>query len=72
MLNNITLLIKYASRGMLGKCPNCSKKRLFLSHYKMKKACNNCGIELIENNDNNWFFLLIVDRALFILKYIQK
>ena len=70
MLNNITLLIKYVGRGMFGKCPNCSRKKLFLSHFKMKKACNNCGIDFIENNGDNWFFLLIVDRALFIFPIV--
>ena len=36
----------------------------------MKKACNNCGIDLIENNVDNWFFLFVVDRALFIFPIV--
>ena len=70
MLNNIILLVNYVGRSMFGKCPNCSRKKLFLSHFKMKKACNNCGIDLIENNVDNWFFLLLVDRALFIFPIV--
>ena len=70
MLNNIIVLIKYITRGMVGKCPNCSRKKLFLSHFKMKKSCDNCGINFIENNGDNWFFLLIIDRALFIFPIV--
>ena len=46
MFDNIILLIKYIARGMFGKCPNCSRKKIFLSHFKMKKSCDNCGIEI--------------------------
>ena len=70
MLNNITLLIKYASKGYAWGMSKLFKKKLFLSHFKMTKACNNCGIDLIENNGDNWFFLLIIDRALFIFPIV--
>ena len=70
MFDNIILLIKYIARGMFGKCPNCSRKKIFLSHFKMKKSCDNCGIGFIEYNGDNWFFLLIVDRALFIFPIV--
>ena len=36
----------------------------------MKKSCDKCGIDFIENNGDNWFFLLIIDRALFIFPII--
>ena len=70
MLNNFILLINYIARGIFGKCPNYSRKKLFLSHFKMKKSCDNCGIDFIENNGDNWFFLLSVDRALFIFSIV--
>ena len=49
MLNNIILLIKYVGRSMFGKCPNGSRKKIFSSHFKLKKSCDNCGINFIEN-----------------------
>ena len=53
----------------LGNVQIVQKKIIFIS-FKMNKACNNCGIDLIENNGDNWFFLLIVDRALFIFPIV--
>ena len=70
MLKNIILLIKYVARGIFGKCPNCVRKKTFLTRFKMKKSCDNCGVDFIENNGDNWFFLLIIDRALFIFPIV--
>ena len=46
------------------------EKNYFYLILRKKKACNNYGIDLIENNGDNWFFLLIVDRALFIFPIV--
>ena len=70
MFNNIILLIKYVAREIFGKCPNCSRKKIFLTRFKMKKSCDYCGINFIENNGDNWFFLLIIDRTLFIFPIV--
>ena len=36
----------------------------------MKDQCGNCGIWFIEKQGDNWFFLLFVDRGLFIFPII--
>ena len=36
----------------------------------MRNKCDACNLNFIENNGDNWFFLLIIDRALFIFPII--
>jgi uncharacterized protein (DUF983 family) len=33
-------------RGSLKRCPRCGNRRLFLSWFRMKEACNSCGLPL--------------------------
>ena len=70
MQNNLLLIVRYLSRGAFGKCPNCSDKKIFLSRFRMKNVCGSCGIKLIDKNGDNWFFLLLIDRGLFIFPII--
>ena len=70
MKKDILLLGQYISRTIFGKCPNCSIDKIFSSRFKMKSECENCGIKLIEKNGDNWFFLLLIDRGLFIFPII--
>ncbi len=70
MLNNIILIIKFVGKSMFGKCPNCSRKKIFPSHTQLKKSCDNCYVNFIENNGDNWFFLVLIDRALFIFPIV--
>ena len=68
--NNFLLFSKYFFRTVSGYCPNCGDIRLFLTRFKMKDKCEGCGIYFIEKNGDNWFFLLLIDRALFIFPII--
>ena len=70
MFRNIILLGKYISRAAIGKCPKCCNSNIFYSHFKMKKSCNKCGAKFIEKNGDHWFFLLFIDRGLFIFPVI--
>jgi len=70
MFRNIFLLGQYISRAAIGQCPNCSNFNIFSSHFKIKKSCNNCGVKFIEKNGDYWFFLLFIDRGLFIFPII--
>ena len=36
----------------------------------MKDKCSNCNIWFVEQNGDNWFFLLFIDRGLFIFPII--
>ena len=57
-------------RTIAGLCLNCGEDNLFLKWARMKKSCSNCGIKFIEQNGDNWFFLLFIDRGLFIFPII--
>lgn len=70
MVSRIILLGQYISRAALGKCPNCSNMKIFSSRFKMKESCDNCGIKFIEKNGDYWFFLLFIDRGLFIFPIV--
>tara|TARA_B100000427_G_C15395883_1_gene545435 strand:- start:157 stop:492 length:336 start_codon:yes stop_codon:yes gene_type:complete len=60
----------YLKNALSGLCPLCGQDNLFLSWSKMKERCGSCDAIFIEKNGDNWFFLLIVDRALFIFPII--
>lgn len=40
---NRTEIVK---RGLRNRCPNCGKKTLFASAFRLHRACPNCGIPL--------------------------
>ena len=64
------MLIQYLKNAAIGRCPECAEDKLFSSWSKMKDKCSNCGIWFIEKQGDNWFFLLFVDRGLFIFPII--
>ena len=64
------MLIQYLKNAAIGRCPECAEDKLFSSWSKMKDQCGNCGIWFIEKQGDNWFFLLFVDRGLFIFPII--
>ncbi|MBJ12968.1 MAG: hypothetical protein CMG62_07840 [Candidatus Marinimicrobia bacterium] len=64
------MLFKYIKNTIQRLCPSCGKESLFDSWTKMKEKCNNCGIPFIQNSDSHWFFLLIIDRGLFIFPIV--
>ena len=43
---------------------------MFISRFKMRNRCDSCKLQFFEDNGDNWFFLLIIDRALFIFPII--
>jgi len=63
-------LFSYIKSGVLGICPNCKKDKIFKTRFKMKSKCKSCNMSFIEDNGDNWFFLLIIDRAIFIFPII--
>jgi len=64
------LFFHYLKNTLSGYCPNCGQDKIFFSWVKMKDKCNRCGIWFIEKNGDNWFFLLFIDRGLFIFPII--
>ncbi len=63
-------LFSFLKSGLKGLCPNCNKADIFVTRFKIKDKCSYCNMNLIEDNGDNWFFLLIIDRALFIFPII--
>ena len=43
---------------------------MFISRFKMRNKWDALNLEFFEDNGDNWFFLLIVDRVLFIFPII--
>jgi len=64
------LLFHYLKNTIFGYCPECGQEKLFLTWSKMKDQCSNCGIWFIERQGDHWFFLLFIDRGLFIFPII--
>ena len=57
-------------KAINGRCPKCSQLTLFASRFKINDTCRNCGLVFQDNNDGTWFFLLMIDRALFIFPLV--
>ena len=56
-------LVVAARRGLLGRCPNCGKGRLFASYLKQVDHCNVCGQDYghIRSDDAApWLTILVV------------
>ena len=64
------ILFSYIKSGILGLCPNCKTGKIFRTRFKMNHECESCNVNFNEDNGDNWFFLLIIDRALFIFPII--
>lgn len=64
------ILFSYIKSGVLGLCPRCKTGKIFRTRFKMNHECESCNVNFNEDNGDNWFFLLIIDRALFIFPII--
>ena len=64
------ILFSCIKSGILGLCPNCKTGKIFRTRFKMNHEFELCNINFNEENGDNWFFLLIIDRALFIFPII--
>ncbi len=60
----------YYKNLIFRNCPRCGQEKIFHNCFKMREQCDNCNILLIEQNGVNWFFLLNIDRTLFIFPII--
>lgn len=58
------------NRGAHKKCPHCGKGPLFRRWIELHDRCSVCGIKYLENEGDLWGYLLIADRALFILPLV--
>jgi uncharacterized protein (DUF983 family) len=58
------------ARGLRKKCPNCAKGALFHGWNRLNERCPVCNFKYLQNEGDLWGYLLIVDRALFLLPII--
>ena len=70
MFRNIILLEKYIFRAAIGKCPKCCDSNIFSSHFKMKNLATSVVQSLLKRMEIIGFFLLFIDRGLFIFPII--
>jgi len=59
-------------RGLAGRCPHCGHVSLFLPRrwVEVRETCSSCGLRYLRNQGDPWIFLVVVDRAAFILPVI--
>lgn len=57
-------------RGWRRRCPACGVGAVFERGLKMHTHCAACGVKYLEDQGALWGYLLLVDRALFILPLI--
>src|SRR3954466_11896798 len=48
------------ARGLLGRCPNCGKGKLFASYLTVVKQCDNCGEEMYHHRADDLPAYLVV------------
>ncbi len=63
-------LTKYIKLCFNGRCPKCAAKTLFYNLFRLNEDCLNCGLKFSSNESGSWFFLLLIDRALFIFPMV--
>ena len=63
-------LIKHIQLCFGGRCPRCTSKTLFYNLFRLNEDCMNCGLKFSSNESGSWFFLLLIDRALFIFPMV--
>ena len=57
-------------RGCRKKCPQCGQGAIYRRWNTLRENCEVCGLRLLTDQGDLWGFLLLVDRALFILPLI--
>ncbi len=57
-------------RGFSKRCARCGRGELYRRWTALHKHCPECGLRLLENQGDPWFFQLLIDRALFVLPVI--
>lgn len=67
---SIPSLTTLLGRGVRKKCPHCGKGPLFRRWVELHDNCSVCGIKYLENEGDLWGYLLIADRALFLLPLV--
>ncbi len=65
------MLLYHILSGLRGISPNYSQSKILIStKFKMRNKSDACNLQLFGDNGDNWFFLIIIDRAPFIFPII--
>jgi uncharacterized protein (DUF983 family) len=57
-------------RGPRRRCPACGRGAVFQRWLTMHDRCSHCGLQYLRNQGDLWAYVLVVDRALFILPLV--
>ncbi|HNQ72639.1 MAG TPA: DUF983 domain-containing protein [Verrucomicrobiota bacterium] len=57
-------------RGLRRRCPRCGQGAIYRSFLRMHDHCAVCGLKFMHDQGDLWVYIIIVDRALFILPLI--
>lgn len=58
------------SRGVRRRCPQCGEGAIYRTFLHMHDHCPVCGLKFMQDQGDMWVYIIIVDRALFILPLI--
>lgn len=57
-------------RGCRRRCPRCGQGPVFRNFLRMHDDCSACGLKFMHDQGDLWVYIIVVDRALFILPLI--
>jgi len=56
----VTDAFRALARGMLRRCPRCGNRKLFISWFRMKEACNRCGL-ILEREEGGYLGAIAIN-----------
>lgn len=57
-------------RGLCRRCPRCGQGAVFKNFLRMHDDCASCGLKFLHDQGDLWVYIIVVDRALFILPLV--
>ena len=57
-------------RGIRCRCPQCGRGRVFKRWLTMHENCHDCGLKYLRDQGDLWAYIIVLDRAAFILPLI--
>lgn len=57
-------------RGCRRRCPRCGQGPVYKNFLRMHDDCSSCGLKFMHDQGDLWVYIIIVDRAVFILPLI--
>lgn len=58
------------ARGARRKCPRCGQGSVYRTFLRMHDSCPACGMKFMHDQGDLWVYIIVVDRAVFILPLV--